>query len=244
MLPRAEISAKAKIKFNREIEVMSELKHPNIVEFYNHGEVGGIFYILMEFCEGGSVDGLARQQGGKLDLDTALDIMLEALEGLAFAHTQGYVHRDLKPQNILLSGTGKDAVAKIADMGLAKSYLQAGHSGVTGSESSGTIPFMPREQVADFKFCKPVSDVWAMGATLYNLLTARFPRKMIKDQDPFAGVLQNPVIPIRDVIPSIPISLSDVIMKALQDEINLRYQDAGAFRYALNEAWRPGAWFD
>jgi eukaryotic-like serine/threonine-protein kinase len=244
MLPRAEISARAKIKFNREIEVMRGLKHPYIVEFYNHGEVGGIYYILMEFCEGGSVDALAGQHGGKINIDTVLDIMLQALEGLAFAHAQGYVHRDLKPQNILLTGAGNGAVAKIADMGLAKSYQQAGHSGVTGSEFSGTIPFMPREQVSDFKFCKPVSDVWAMGATLYNLLTARYPRRFIKDQDPFAGVLQNPVIPIRDVDPSIPVSISDVIMKALQDEISLRYQDASAFRSALSEAWRPGAWFD
>jgi eukaryotic-like serine/threonine-protein kinase len=107
MLPRAEISARARVKFNREIEVMRGLKHPNIVEFYNHGEVGGIYYILMEFCAGGCVDALAGQHGGKINIDTALDIMLQALEGLAFAHAQGYVHRDLKPQNILLTGTGE-----------------------------------------------------------------------------------------------------------------------------------------
>ena len=219
---------------------MRNLKHPNIVDFYSHGELGGIYYILMEFCEGGSVADLAGKHGGKLDLDTAVGIMLQALEGLAFAHNKDIVHRDLKPQNILLAKTSTGLVAKIADLGLAKNYQQAGHSGVTGKESAGTIPFMPREQVSDFKFCKPVSDVWAMGATLYNMLTRRFPRVMKKGQDRFAGVLQNPVIPIREVDRSIPLPVADVIGKALEDNIKARYQNAEELHAALAKAWPSG----
>jgi len=236
MLPRAEVSVKARIKFNREIELMHILQHPNIVEYYKHGTVGGIYYFLMEFCEGGSVADLAKKHGGRLDVETATRIMLQALVGLAFAHKQDIIHRDLKPQNILLTSTKKDSIAKIADMGLAKNYQQAGYSGVTGKEFAGTVPFMPREQVSDFKFYKPVSDVWAMGATFYNMLTGRYPRLTKPKQDPFVGILQNPVIPIRDVDASIPTAVAEVIDHALRDSIKKRYQHADELRIALERA--------
>lgn len=236
MLPRAEVNVKARVKFVREIELMRTLTHPNIVEFYQHGEVGGIDYFLMEFCPGGCAADLAKEHGGRLDLPDATRIMLQALKGLAFAHKAGVIHRDLKPQNILLTSRDANGIAKVADMGLAKNYLQAGYSGVTGKESMGTVPFMPREQVSDFKFCKPVSDVWAMGATFYNLLSGRYPRQMKPGQDPFVGVLQNEVIPIRTVLPSLPVSVAEVIGKALQESINYRFQDAEEFRAALEQA--------
>ncbi len=235
MLPRAEILVKNRIKFNREVVTMKSIRHPNIVEFYQDGAVGDIYYFLMEFCEGGSTDGFANSQGGRLDLPTAGRVMLDALNGLAYAHELGYVHRDLKPQNILLTSRDRNGVAKIADMGLAKDYTQAGYSGITGKEYAGTIPFMPREQVSDFRFCEPVSDVWAMGATMYNLLTKRYPRLFTKGADHLSCILNNPTIPIERVLPSIPPGVAKVITKSLEDDIDKRYQNAGEFRQALEQ---------
>jgi len=235
MLPRAEILVKNRIKFNREVVTMKSIRHPNIVEFYQDGAAGDMYYFLMEFCEGGSADGFTSSKGGRLDLPTAGRIMLDALNGLAYAHELGYVHRDLKPQNILLTSRDKNSIAKIADMGLAKDYTQAGYSGITGKEFSGTIPFMPREQVSDFRFCEPVSDVWAMGATLYNLLTKRYPRLFPNGDDRLSCILNNPTIPIEKVLPSIPPGVARVISKSLEDDVDKRYQDAGEFRQALKQ---------
>jgi eukaryotic-like serine/threonine-protein kinase len=234
MLPKAELVIKNKIKFQREIEIMQKLgQHEYIVDFYNADQVNGIYYFLMEFCEGGSAGGLATDSGGTLDLSTAGRIMLQALEGLAFAHDEGYVHRDLKPPNILLSDRTPNGIAKIADMGLAKDFTQAGYSGITGKEYAGTLPFMPREQISNFKDFKPVSDVWAMGATIYNLLTNRFPRKFIKDKDPVLCILKNDIVPIEEVIPSIPRRVAQVINTSLEDDIANRYQSALEFKQAL-----------
>jgi tRNA A-37 threonylcarbamoyl transferase component Bud32/RNA polymerase-binding transcription factor DksA len=233
MLPKAELVLKQKILFKREKHTMQLFDHPHIVKFFDAGKVGGILYYVMEFCEGGSAGDLADDNGGKLDLETASRIMLQALEGLAHAHQLGYVHRDLKPPNILLTSKDQDGIAKIADMGLAKDYTQAGHSGITGKEYSGTIPFMPREQVSDFKFCKPVSDVWAMGATFYNLLTGQFPRKFTKDTDYLTCILNNPVIPIEKVNYSIPPAVANIIGISLEDDITKRYQNAAEFQQAL-----------
>jgi len=236
MLPRAKIYLKNQRKFDREVHTMKKFsRYANFVEFYQHGVVDDMFYFLMEFCEGGSVDAFASSQGGRLDLPTAGRIMLGALNGLAHAHEEDFVHRDLKPQNILLTSRDKDGVAKIADMGLAKNYTQAGHSGITGKEYAGTYPFMPREQVSDFRFCKPVSDVWAMGATLYNLLTKRYPRLFTKSTDYISCILNNPTIPIEKVLPSIQPDVARVIGKSLEDDIDKRYQDAGEFRQALKQ---------
>ena len=237
MLPKAELIIRNKIKFQREIEIMRKLgQHKYIVDFYNAGEVNNIYYFLMEFCEGGSADGLAGDSGGKLDLETAGRIMLQSLEGLAYAHEQGYVHRDLKPPNILLSSKAPDGIAKIADMGLAKDFTQAGYSGITGKEYAGTLPFMPREQISDFKSFKPVSDVWSMGATIYNLLTDRFPREFTKDVDPVMCILKNPVIPIERLVPTIPRRMAEVINTSLEDNIANRYQSALEFKEALENA--------
>lgn len=234
MLPKAELVIKNKIKFQREIEVMQRLsQHQNIVDFYNAGEVNGIFYFLMEFCQGGSAAGLAKSSDNRLDLLTAGRIMLQSLEGLAFIHEQDYVHRDLKPPNILLSDKTPNGIAKIADMGLAKDFTQAGYSGITGKEYAGTLPFMPREQISDFRSFKPVSDVWAMGATIYNLLTNRFPRKFIKDKDPVLCILKNDVVPIETYLPSIPRRVAEVIHTSLEDNTNNRYQSAREFKEAL-----------
>ena len=151
----------------------------------------------MEFCDGGSAWDLMLKNDGRLSLTQARQIILDSLEALAFAHEKGFVHRDLKPQNILLSRSG----TRLSDFGLAKSFQLAGLSGMSMTgRYAGTSVFMPREQITNFKYVKPVSDVWSMGATIYNMLTGAFPYPFTKDRDPIDVILNEEVVPIRKSI--------------------------------------------
>lgn len=160
-------------------------------------------------------------------------MMLQALDGLAYAHEKGFVHRDLKPQNILLTAH-QNGVAKVSDFGLAKSFEKAGLSGYTKTgEAAGTYGFMPKEQLTNFKYVKPVSDVWSMGATIYFMLTAQLPRDTAVGQSPAEAVMRGQIVPIRRREPGIPKAVADVIDKSLVPQAKDRYQTAAEFRDAL-----------
>lgn len=240
MLSKIAVDKLARDKFMREIAVTRSLEHKNIVRLIDNGVAGSIFYFLLEYCDGGSIFDLMKKRNGVLPVEEAVPIMLQSIEGLAYAHTQHIVHRDLKPQNILLSsgvGPNKRWIAKIADMGLAKNFDQAGFSGMTVTGSmAGTFVFMPREQVTDFKHFKPVSDVWSMGATCYNMLTGKFPRDRKPGQDPLDMVLQNEIVALRKRNPALPVSIAEVIDRSLHPDINKRYQDAGEMLKAFTRA--------
>jgi eukaryotic-like serine/threonine-protein kinase len=235
MLSKVAVDDDSRTLFKREIDVTQSLRHPNIVELYEHGSAGAGFYFVMEYCLGGSVDSLMEKRGGTLSIEEARPIILQALEALSFAHEKGFVHRDLKPQNILLTSKS-GGTAKIADFGLAKSFQKAGFSGmtVTGA-AAGTPVFMPKEQLANFKYVKPASDVWSMAATLYNMLTGYFCYEIQRGQSPMEVVLQGRIIPIRDRDRSLPKKLTKVIDRALAVEDVDRYQTAGEFRDALKK---------
>lgn len=237
MHARVAVQDNAKRQFQREMDNMIDLRHPNLVEFYEQGNAGGTFYFLMEFCPLGSTDGWAAKKGGTLKPADANPIMLQALKGLAFIHQKHYVHRDLKPQNILLTGRESSPTAKVTDFGLAKNFDQAGMSGMTMTGMvAGTVPFMPRDQVHNFKYAKAPVDVWSMGATFYNLLTGKYPRDFVPRKDPILQVLQNPVVPVRKRDSSIPKGLAEVVDTALEDNEKNRYPDAAAMLAAMEKA--------
>jgi tRNA A-37 threonylcarbamoyl transferase component Bud32 len=237
MLSKVAVDEQSRTQFEREMEVCRGLKHPNIVEFIEQGSAGSAFYFVMEFCDGGSVDNLMEQHGGKLPLDLARPIMLQLLEGLAYAHAKDIVHRDLKPQNILLSGSGADLTAKVSDFGLSKNFAKAGLSGHTMTgQYAGTPVFMPKEQVTNFKYVKPTSDVWSIGATFYNMLTGQLPRDIRHGQDPLEVVLTGAIVPIRKRDSSIPAKLAEVIDRALANDAKERFQDAGEMLKAIKKA--------
>lgn len=238
LLSKVRVNDQAREQFLREIETTRKLNHPYIVQFLGSGAVGSIFYILLEYCAGGSVAHLMRQRGGQLSLDEARPILLQVLEGLAYVHAEGFVHRDLKPQNILLSGSPGQWVARISDLGLAKSFEQAGLSGMTATGSfSGSFPFMPREQVVNFKRVRPVCDIWAMGATCYNILTGTYPRSQRPGQDPIDAILRNDIVPLRQRASHIPAPIAGVIDRALATIERDRYQHAGEMYEALLHAF-------
>jgi serine/threonine protein kinase len=234
LLARVAVDEKTKKKFLQEMELLRSLRHPNIVSFFDQGSVGGAFYFVMEFCNAGSLADLMNRRGGKVPLDEAKNIMLQTLDGLAFAHAKGIVHRDLKPGNILLAGNKSDRKVKVSDFGLAKNFEQAGLSGLTLTGNfGGTLYYMPREQIVNFKRVKPVSDVWSIAATFYIMLTGWLPRDFPKDKDPLAVVLDGGVIPIRKRNGNIPKPLAAVIDRALEIKPKSRFQDAKEMREAL-----------
>jgi hypothetical protein len=236
MCSKVAVDERSRQRFVREMEATRALHHPNIITFLDSGTYCGIFYFLLEFCEGGNVISLMESQGGRLSLEEAGPILLQTLQGLAFVHKQGFVHRDVKPQNILLRGMEGCWHAKLSDLGLAKSFGQAGFSGLTVTgQHAGTLQFMPREQVTHFKDFKPDGDVWAMGATCYYILTGSFPRNYLDTSNPIDVVLQGEIIPIRTRDPRIPKTIAEVIDRALANKESERYQDAGEMYEALKD---------
>jgi serine/threonine protein kinase len=151
--------------------------------------------------------------------------------------TFGLVHRDIKPSNILLSDTGPHPTAKLADFGLAKAFDGAGLSGHTRTGSvGGTVAYMSRQQIIDYKFAKPEVDVWSTAATLYRMLTGATPRDFPPHQDPIAVILRDPAVPIREREPAIPARLAAVVDAALVDSPRMAVTSAEEFRRALADA--------
>ncbi|HSD26468.1 MAG TPA: FHA domain-containing serine/threonine-protein kinase [Vicinamibacteria bacterium] len=229
MLPKMVDEAAQEI-FIREIEVTRALRHPNVVGLLEFGRHEGRFYFALEYCPGGSVEALRVRLGGRVPLPSTLRIAVDALEGLAAAHESGFVHRDLKPDNVLL---GEDGAARLADFGLAKSFQQAGLSGLTATGAvGGTFPFMAREQLTSYREARPTTDVWSMAATLYFLLTGQYARDF-GDRDPIAAILRGGTVPLRRRDASLPEDLAAVIDRALDDEPARRFPTAREFGAAV-----------
>jgi serine/threonine protein kinase len=237
MLAKSVVDDYARDGFKREIDSTRSLSHPNIVTLYDYNYSGNLFFFALEYCAGGSISDLMDQRQRVLSLQEAGPMFLEALEGLAYAHAKGFVHRDLKPQNILLTAT-ENGTAKIGDFGLAKSFEKAGFSGYTRTgDAAGTFPFMAKEQLTNYRYVKPPADVWSMGATLYFMLTAQMPRVAAVGQSAAEAVMRGQMIPIRKRDPNIPNSIAEVIDQALADKAPDRYQNAGEFRDALKQVF-------
>jgi serine/threonine protein kinase len=234
--PEVVVDGHSREAFAREIEVTASLRHPNVVALYDHGIEGDTFFFALEYCPGGSLSTVLLKRDDPLEVEQAVRLTLDALEGLSFAHEKGFVHRDIKPENILLADEQMTS-AKLADFGLAKSFELAGLSGMTATGMvAGTLYFMPREQITHFRLLRPASDVWSMGATLYHMLTLRYPRDFLPGVDPLHVILSGGTLPLRQRDPWLPAGLAEVVDRAVTDDLGQRYETAGDFRDALRRA--------
>jgi serine/threonine-protein kinase len=242
MLPQVAADERAVARFLSEMTEHRRLDHRNVVRLLDCGYARGVFFMALEYCAGGSVADLMRQRGGTLPVDEAVEVTLQALEGLHHGHTalgpgKCLVHRDLKPANVFLAGAGSDRVAKVGDYGLAKAFDEAGLSGTTRTgDVGGTAAFLCRQQVIDFKRAGPEVDVWAAAASLYCMLTAATPRDFPDDRDPWLMVLETDPLPVRRRRPELPARLAEVIDRALGDATGLHFRSARQFRDALEDA--------
>ncbi len=240
LLPEVAVSEQSLKRFMREIEVSSSLQHPNIVSYIEHGSHNGLVYLITEYVTGMDASKLAKQRGGKLNYKEVVRIIEQTLAALDFAHNKGFVHRDIKEQNILVDGSYPNYLAKLTDFGLSKSYRQTGMSGVTMvGDVAGTIAYMPPEQVRDFKEVRPPSDIYAVGMTAYSLLTGAHPL----DISPKAGIsetvkaiFEKPIVPIASRVAEVPPRVAAVFEMALAKQADNRWRTAGDMREALLSA--------
>ena len=248
MLPAVAAEKPGIEMFLREAENIKILQHPNIVQLLDYGFVENAFFFTMEYFSGGNIWDFMQKLGWRLSVDIAVDITLQILDGLIYAHEveipdiksvdgtitkgKGLVHQDLKPNNIFINKINDKIVVKIGDYGLSKAFDLAGLSGqtLTGTKI-GTPAFMPRQQVLSFKHQLPEIDVWATAACLYNMLTGYFPRDFTGD--PWLSVLQNSPVSILQRHHGIPQKLAKVIDLALQEKPQIYFQTAAEFKQAL-----------
>lgn len=235
IVPESAAARSAIDRFLREMSVISQLKHPNIVEWLEQGMTRGQFWFAMEYVEGTNLEALAQAEPGRYPVDQACRMACQVLKGLEHAHSLGFVHRDVKPENILIGKTPQGFVAKISDFGLAKSFRGLGLSGLTFSgEMRGTVPFMPPEQIIDFKTVTPSGDLYAAAATLYYLLTCQFLYdELTEGGDLIQMLMEEPPVPVRRRRPDVPPRLATVLEKCLARDPKDRYPTASAMRGAL-----------
>jgi len=211
--------------FKREMEICKQLIHPNIVEFYESGYENGQFYFVMEYCNGGDLTDLMVEKGGKLNYKDLMPIMIKILEGLNYAHKNKIIHRDLKTENILIIKKENEIIPKISDFGLAKNFNKAGFSGITITGSyGGTLPYMPPEQILNFKYEKETSDIFSIGATFYYALTGKYVYDFTKE-DPIDTILKGKIIFLKERKIDIPEKLKEILDKAIQPKVEERFQN-------------------
>jgi serine/threonine-protein kinase len=252
LFPRGANERRTRRRFLREAQNTMVLKHPNVVELRDAGWSNGLFFFTLEYCEGGTVACLLKRRGGRLPLDEAAPLILQVLDGLEYCHTaevpfvphtegewtpgRGLVHRDVKPANLFLAGSGASLRAKLGDCGLAKAFDTAGQSGHTLSGMlSGTPYFMPRQQVLAYKYARPEVDVWAAAASFYYMLTGQPPRDFRKGNGWMEVVLETEAVPVRQRLPSLPARVAEVLDLALVDRPAIPFQTAAGFRDALRD---------
>jgi len=207
------------LRFQREARLMAQLDHPNILRSYAVGEERGYHYFAMEYVDGGSLESWLKK-AGKLSVGDALHILLTCARAMDHAHEKGLVHRDLKPDNIMLTSKG---VIKVADLGLAKALTEDLQLTKTGT-GAGTPLYMSPEQSRDVKHVDRRSDIYSLGIILYRLLTGDLPFKGETFVEVFKSKEDGKYPPARRSNLEVPDRLDLIIDKMLAKKLESRYQ--------------------
>ncbi len=201
-------------KFRSEAQAAAGLTHPNIVNVFDVGDDEGVYYIVMELIEGITLKEYIAKKG-KLSIKEATSIAIQVSMGLEAAHNHGIVHRDVKPQNIIISTDGK---VKVTDFGIAR----AASSNTISSNVMGSVHYSSPEQVRG-GYSDEKSDIYSLGITLYEMVTGRVPF----DGDTTVAIaikhLQEEMVPPSVYAEELPYSLEQIILKCTQKSVNRRY---------------------
>ena len=232
MLPPEDGSSKGSIeRFQREVQAASKLSHPNIVSALDAGVEEGNCFFVMEYVRGANLRDIVYSRG-PLAVEEAVNWVIQAAEGLACAHAQGIIHRDVKPSNLLLSS---DGVVKVLDMGLVRVHVKDALEDIAPGEDEkltqrgqilGTVDFMAPEQAIDPHHADARSDIYGLGCTLYFLLTGRPPYGH-GDDSPMSRIIahrESPIPSLRAARPEAPELLERILRTMLAKQPARRYQ--------------------
>jgi tetratricopeptide (TPR) repeat protein/tRNA A-37 threonylcarbamoyl transferase component Bud32 len=220
-------------RFLREIEIVAQLNHPNVLALYDSGQSDSLLYYVMPFVEGESLrDQLVRR--GRLPVAEALRLTREIADGLRYAHRLGIVHRDIKPENILLS----EGHAVIADFGIAHALSVAGGDRLTESGFGvGTPAYMSPEQARGQGEVTPRSDVYSLGCVFYEMLAGEPPFSGPSPETVLAQKSAGRVPSLRRISGVFPQAIDDTLNRALASDPGERFESAPEFAEALSRAW-------
>lgn len=204
-------------KFRGEAQAIASMSHPNIVGIYDVGEEDGLYYIVMELVDGITLKKYIEEKG-KLSVKEAVGIALQIANGLDAAHRNNIIHRDVKPQNILIA---KDGTAKVSDFGIAK----AASSNTITANAMGSVHYISPEQ-ARGGYSDEKSDIYSLGVTMYEMLSGRIPFTGESAVAIALAHIQEDAVPLAVMDPSIPKGLSNIVNKCMQKKTEMRYLSA------------------
>ncbi|MBI3723448.1 tetratricopeptide repeat protein [bacterium] len=228
ILPDASVSEEAILRFRREAEAVARLRHPSIVAVHEAGELAGKHYIAMEFVRGATLERRLHAKKGeeKLGLVRAIEAIRDVAQAVQHAHDQGVVHRDLKPQNIIIDDRGRPHVL---DFGLARVRELGDPSKLTQTGAVlGTPAYMPPEQAGEGGLTDERADVYSLGATLYFVLTGKPPFEGATQLNVLAAVISKDPVPPSRLNARAAGDLETICLKCLEKEKEKRYESAGA----------------
>jgi eukaryotic-like serine/threonine-protein kinase len=224
-------------RFQREARAASALQHPNIVQVFDYGQSGDSYYIAMEFIEGADLRRYLKKHG-MLSNERAIEIAHDVALGLGAAHKRGIVHRDVKPQNVMLND---DGLVKLTDFGIASVYKDVDAERLTTTGMTlGTVQYYAPEQ-AQGEVVSPAADIYALGIVMYEMLAGKTP---FDGDTPVAVAMRHiqdiPEPPSR-INPRISPALERIILRCLEKDPRDRYRDGDALAYALENVSRAPA---
>ncbi|MBF1015820.1 MAG: Stk1 family PASTA domain-containing Ser/Thr kinase [Lachnospiraceae bacterium] len=204
-------------KFRTEAQAAAGLMHPNIVNVYDVGDENGVYYIVMELVDGITLKKYIEEKN-RLTVREAVSITIQVAMGLEAAHRNNVIHRDIKPQNIMISREGK---VKVTDFGIAK----AATSNTITSNVMGSVHYTSPEQ-ARGGYSDAKSDIYSLGVTLFEMLTGRVPFNGDTTVAIAIKHIQEPIPSVRKYVPDIPLSVEKIVLKCCQKSPDRRYQSA------------------
>ena len=216
-------------RFEREARASLELSHENIVRAFGVGDDKGVPYIVLEYVEGKTLKDLIQESpGGHLSVQQAIGICSQILDALSYAHAHGIIHRDVKPQNVIVTNRGR---AKLADFGIARE-VTASTVTFSGKNVIGSVHYISPEQAKGLPATEE-SDIYSAGISLYEMLTGTVP--FIGDTTVATALmhLSTKPVPPRELNPSVPPALNDIVLRAIEKEPQMRYSSAKLMRSDL-----------
>ena len=218
-------------RFLQEARTAVRIQHDNVVRVYNAGEEDGRMYLILELVTGGDASELVKREG-KLDWRQAVELAIQAADGLGAAHKAGIVHRDVKPANFMLTAEG---TLKVADLGLAKQ--QEGDTSLTQTGTlMGTPAYMAPEQIMDTRTAGPPADIYSLGVSLYQFLSGELPFHGETTTQMILAHLNEPVPELRKLVSNVPSAIVQALYQMLDKKPENRPADGMAAALMLREA--------